>query len=313
MAESVSLNRAFVFIKPHAANENVEALVTSELEKRKFNIVAKGEISAEQIDAGKLIDTHYYAIASKATLLTPDKLNVPAEKFEAKFGEKWADVIAEGRAFNALDGAKELGVDGTGLEGEWRKAKKERDACIKFGGGFYCSQFAPKNANIYIFNGFFMSMREKYVAAGKKIIYFSVSWDASSQAWEEFRGATLGPTNPEDAPTDSIRGMIYADWEGLGLAAQPDTGDNGVHASASPFEGLAERCNWLGAEVEEDPYGAALIAAGVPKEMIVEWSVDPQVTIDAEGNKGSLFDQLEDLNLDDCTAKAVELAKLNSA
>jgi hypothetical protein len=48
----------------------------------------------------------------------------------------------------------------------------------------------------------------------------------------------------------------------LGLAASPDTGDNGVHASASPFEALAERMNWLGATVETDLFGKALLDAG---------------------------------------------------
>lgn len=41
-------------------------------------------------------------------------------------------------------------------------------------------------------------------------------------------------------------------WSDLGLKAQPDTGDNGVHASASPFEALAERSNWLRASVSKD-------------------------------------------------------------
>jgi hypothetical protein len=38
--------------------------------------------------------------------------------------------------------------------------------------------------------------------------------------------------------------MILRDWENLGLAYVPNVGDNGVHASASPFEGLAEKMNW---------------------------------------------------------------------
>ena len=53
--------------------------------------------------------------------------------------------------------------------------------------------------------------------------------------WSAFRGAVLGPTDPAEAPTDSIYGMILAKWEALGLKEVPNTGDNGVHASASPF------------------------------------------------------------------------------
>lgn len=61
----------------------------------------------------------------------------------------------------------------------------------------------------------------------------------------------LGPTDPTAAPEGSLRNMILKDWEALGLAYEPNTGDNCVHASASPFEGLAERMNWLKADVAE--------------------------------------------------------------
>ena len=55
-----------------------------------------------------------------------------------------------------------------------------------------------------------------------------------------------------------------------------------MHASASPFEGLAERTNWLGVAIADDTFGKALLAAGVPEETIKKWSSDPQVTYDAE-------------------------------
>jgi hypothetical protein len=55
--------------------------------------------------------------------------------------------------------------------------------------------------------------------------------------------------------------------------------------------------------VEKDAFGAALIAKGVSKPTIAEWSNDPQV-------KGkSLFDQLEDLDASECLVKASSLAK----
>ncbi len=41
------------------------------------------------------------------------------------------------------------------------------------------------------------------------------------------------------------RGLFYKNWEENGLPAKPNVGDNSVHASASPFEALAERMNWI--------------------------------------------------------------------
>jgi len=306
MAVDSPQNYAFVFIKPHAVTKDVQALVEKELKNAKITILSQGSISAEDIDAKRLIDQHYYAIASKAVLLQPCDLPVPADKFEGKFGRSWESALKEGLCYNAMDAGKKLGLNSDELEKKWRACKKN---CIKFGGGFYCSNLGTEEAPMYAFNGFFMSMREKFVAKGKSIHYFSVCWDPKELSWADFRGKLLGPTNPADAPKDSLRGQVFANWKELGLAAEPDTGDNGVHASASPFEALAERMNWLGAEISSDPYGAALVGAGISKFAIKKWSVDPQVQT-GEG-KGSLFDALEDTQAGDCLQKCVELNRLN--
>merc|ERR1711974_498571 len=113
------------------------------------------------------------------------------------------------------------------------------------------------------------------------------------------------------APADSIRGTIYANWEKLGLAKQPNTGDNGVHASASPFEGLAEHMNWLGMSPKKCVFGQTMLSTGIAMKTIAEWSVDPQLIISASGERGSCFDAMEDQNALDCIAAAVKLELLN--
>ena len=105
-----------------------------------------------------------------------------------------------------------------------------------------------------------------------------VEFDPSTLPWEDFRGKVLGPTDPKDAPADSLRGIIMAKWEALGLSSAPDTGNNGVHASASPFEGLAERINWLQLPMKRDAFARLLLDGGIPEATIKEWSVDPQVS-----------------------------------
>jgi hypothetical protein len=146
-----------------------------------------------------------------------------------------------------------------------------------------------------------MEMRSKFVQPGTSIHYYVVSFDPASLPWADFRAKVLGPTDPKQAPEGALRGTILRDWQALGLKAVPNVGDNGVHASASPFEGLAERMNWLGVSVEEDAFGARLLKAGVSAKTVKEWSVDPQV-----GGK-SLFDQVEDLDADQCVAKLAAL------
>lgn len=109
-----------------------------------------------------LIDQHYYAIASKATLLKPADMPVPADKFEKAFGIPWKKALADGVVYNALDACKVLGVDAAGLDALWASAKK-----AKFGGGFYCGLVsAPGKAPIYVFNGFFMEVSTRGAEPG---------------------------------------------------------------------------------------------------------------------------------------------------
>jgi len=304
-------NSAFVFIKPHAVTDKVKELAKAGLEKHGLKILKEGSIKAEVIDKKKLIDQHYYAIASKATILKPDQLNVPEDKFQAQFGLTWKDALASGKVFNAMDGCAKLGIDADQMDAEWAKTKAAKKL-VKFGGGFYCGlvEVAGKDP-LYIFNGFFMAMRSKFTQPGTSIYYYSVQWDPSALSWADFRGKVLGPTDPAEAPKDSLRGEILEKWEALGLKEVPNVGDNGMHASASPFEALAEKNNWLRIPIAKDAFGREVLnEAGVAMDTVKEWSVDPQVTIE-EGKKGSIFDALEDLDADPCLAKLAALSKLN--
>ena len=182
---------------------------------------------------------------------------MPAEKFEEKFGLSWAQALENGNVYNAIDACKVLGLNATQLEAEWKKCGANNKVTnlkifltfsnplqlVKFGGGFYCGLIdtVPDKPAIYSFNAFFMSMRGDFVEPGTSIHYYCVEWSPENLSWADFRGKVLGPTDPSKAPAESIRGTILAKWEELQLPAAPDTGKNGVHASASPFEGLADR------------------------------------------------------------------------
>jgi len=233
------VNSAFVFIKPHAVTDKVKDLVKETLEKQDISIKKEGSLEAEDIDKYKKIDKHYYAIASKATILTPDKLNIPKEKFKEKFGTEWDEVLKEGTALNAMDACEKFEIDAAALDKMWAECKKANNL-VKFGGGFYCGKLEREGkGTFYVFNGFFMSMRSKFVEPGASVYYYVVEWDAGKLPWADFRGKVLGPTDPATAPADSLRGMILAMWKELDLKSEPNTGDNGVHASASPFEALS--------------------------------------------------------------------------
>jgi len=306
--KSEGLNAAFVFVKPHANTEATRSLVKSKLLKAGVTIASECDIDGPTIDKDKLIDQHYYAIASKATILPAKDIPVPADKFEKEFGEKWETVLAEGRACNAMEACKKFNCDSAALESAWQKATK----VVKFGGGFYCGLMSVNDQpELYVFNAFFMTMRSKFCGEGTSIHCYEVEWSPSKLSWADFRGKLLGPTDPAEAPKDSIRGSILENYKELGLSSSPNKGDNGVHASASPFEGLVEKANWLKRPIEGDAFGKAILSKGIPLETIMEWSVDPRVELPG-GGKGSVFDSLEDLDYSSCLEVLGNLYKANA-
>ena len=73
--------------------------------------------------------------------------------------------VAAGKVYNAKDGAEKLGLDAAGVNDEWSKLTRGKDL-IKFGGGFYCG----KVKDIYVMNGFYMSMRAgKYLSQQQEL------------------------------------------------------------------------------------------------------------------------------------------------
>ena len=99
-------------------------------------------------------------------------------------------------------------------------------------------------------------------------------------------------TNPEEAAEGSLRREILDKWEALKLPARPDVGDNGVHASASPLESVAEHVNWADEKIEDSEFGAGLLALGIPREAVERMMQDAHVNYG--GVMQSVFDLLED-------------------
>eukprot|EP00300_Choanocystis_sp_HF-7_P037052 c53040_g1_i1.p1 GENE.c53040_g1_i1~~c53040_g1_i1.p1 ORF type:complete len:543 (-),score=130.16 c53040_g1_i1:105-1733(-) len=294
----LQFNVAFVFVKPHALTDAVKQLVRDKLAEHSIRVLSEGSLTSEEIDKKQLIDKHYYSIASKATILKPNQLAVPAETFNDFFKADWQKELQAGTVFNAADACTHLNVDANKMDELWAAAKTAKKL-VKFGGGFYCAKIEHGGKSIYVFNGFFMEMRSKYTQKNSGIHYFVVKFARADLSWTDFRAKVLGPTDPTEGPTDSLRGTIFAKWKELGLSSVPNVGDNGVHASASPFESLSERVNWLGANVDSDPLGKALLKAGLTEDALADWFKDPQVEVPLKGGdkaKKSLFDALEDLD-----------------
>ena len=183
------LNSAFVFIKPHANTAATQNLVKDKLIGAGIEILSEHDINAETIDKKKLIDQHYYAIASKATILPAAEIAVPADKFQSEFGELWDTVLSENRACNAMDACERFDCTVEELNEAWAQSRK----VVKLGGGFYCGLVSVRQQpSLYVFNAFFMSMRAKFVAPGSSVHCYVVQWDPSNMSWAVFRNEFLG-------------------------------------------------------------------------------------------------------------------------
>eukprot|EP00759_Apiculatamorpha_spiralis_P002071 PhF_6_TR10777/c1_g1_i3/m.17303 len=170
------------------------------------------------------------------------------------------------------------------------EAKWRADGPVKLGPGLYVSKLV--DSGLYVLNGFYPTQRERFTAPDAKVIWFVVNWAESDLSWEDFRANVVGATDPSKAPPTSIRGTIMHDWQALGLKAQPNMGENGIHASAGPLEGLHERCVWTGATVQQCSFGTQLLLGGVAAATIESLLANPVVTLN--GSSGPVFDFLED-------------------
>jgi len=133
-------NCALVFIKPHANNPAVRKLVQHTLTRLGLKITNEGEVRYDEMDSKRLIDNHYYSIASKAVLISPDALHVPDEglkKFEEEFKVTWQQAIKDGVVLNARQVCEKYEMSPEELKNAWLEGKKRGD-WLRFYGGFYC-------------------------------------------------------------------------------------------------------------------------------------------------------------------------------
>ena len=224
-------------------------------------------------------------------VLSLPALNVYSGELDAK--------LTETGAFTKANYAKLIDLNETEVEELWT-------AAVAKGAEGNVTTFPALSAK-FVLNGFYAGMRSKFTDPSAKIHWYTVEWSTANTTWENFRGQVLGATDPATAAPGSLRRAILDDYKSLGLATEPNVGDNGVHASASPFEAYAEVINWLDADAATDSFGAAALAAGLPADTLAAWTKDPQVELKA-GGKGSLFDQVEDQSVEECLATLAGLA-----
>ena len=187
-------NVALIFIKPHAVSDLVKTFVSAEIKAAGLTMLHEGEMRGEDIESKGCIDKHYASIAKSAVETNPGDLDVTDEKkaeFQKTFGSTWDESIELGLIFNAKGAAEKLGsmegddlvpLEGKALDALWAKADKR----VKLAPGLYVSNIGDDEP-LYVINGFYMAMREKYVQ-GNGIYLYVVAFDPEEISWSKFRG-----------------------------------------------------------------------------------------------------------------------------
>ena len=157
----------------------------------------------------------------------------------------------------------------------------------RLGPGTYAAVANVDGQTVVILNGFHPRQLSFFTADDTVCAFLHGSSDT---AWESLRADLIGTTDPSKADAASIRGTLFADPAGFGLATV-SYNFNGVHMSAGPLEGLVELARFFGGSVEDYTFAGALAGAGVSADGIAALAENP--TLEAGGERGSAFDLTE--------------------
>jgi hypothetical protein len=303
-ADAKLVNKAFLFLKPHANTAATQAFMRDWLYSKGLVMAEERILSGTQILSS--FDKQYSLVGRRALILKPYELELTAGNkthFHEKFGVSWSEAVESGQVRNAAGAAEVLGISPQQLSAAWLRSIADGDV-VKFGRGFYCGliqHIEPDRPALFCINGFYPAMRSKYAQPKARIYTCSVLFDESTLSWQEFIDNCVGAVDPKLAHPESLRGVMYREWKELGLPNIPNSEENCIHASASAFEAFAERCNWLNTPWMSDPVGSRLFPLGMTPYIVQDWLNNSMV----RGKR--IFDHMQGLGCQECLDVAKQI------
>ena len=181
--------------------------------------------------------------------------------------------------------------DAHSLDALWATKKSKRVR-----GGFYVADYEVDGEKFVLVNAFHPVQLLHFTEPSHRILLLLIHSDTE---WSTLRGELIGATNPENAAAGSIRGALFAEPAKYGFE-KVGSGNNGVHLSAGPFEGMAEVINFLGnlfdLDVTAEPplLLQKLQAAGLSQTQALKATENP--TVEVDGKSSDLYGSTEDIN-----------------
>ncbi len=289
--------KAILFIKPTVTvNEKAITKAWALLDKYGIKKITEPKtfIGAE-IDAQQLIQRHYGAHYQN-TIKKPSEFalnDADRLRFLKTFGLSFEEAIKQNKIKSGYGFMEEFSLSAIALNDLWTQSKNvTKIAGVRFG------TIKHNNIDYIVTNAFIPKLLEVFTMPNASILLTEVSF---SGTWQSFRAKLM-----------EIRNELKALSNEYGIII--DGMNNGLHASASPFEAMLERWIWNDPTknthfLKTDVFGKQLIEKGISLETILAWSKCP--FIQYQGNLTPLFDTIEDKDPDEAIRILLEIQAEN--
>jgi hypothetical protein len=284
---------------PYSKLVGVQNLVKRVLAVNCIKVTRREEILPAEVAFRKLFELQFPVLWAWATENKPHSLKLTKAEhraFESHFGVSFGSALSSRRLYNAAGAKMILDCDNCELNRRWSSAMP-----LRIRKGVFVSRVSVMVArgsssagerksadgdtgnDIYVLNGFVLSMRDNFTESQTNTTIMALEWDPGALPWSKFLTDVVGRSDPGRAKPCSIRGRAFTEWKSVGLPFPPDIQNNIVYASASALEAMSDRIRWLcGATSFTDPLGNHLIRERLRTRQIELWLQNPAVLATTE-------------------------------
>jgi len=285
----------FFFLKPEATSissgvqvKEILTLVKKVFEEHSIQIGAVRILGGGYLDAHNLMVEHYGVISK----ISKEGVSAISEQAKEKLDSEFKDVLA--------GGAKVLGGNQFLEEQPQFNAfslltLNDNLGTKRLAGGTYAMNLRVLGKPYILLNPFHAYQLVPFTTVGNALIAFE---GISTLPWETLRSKICGVTDPKAAEVGSLRNLFLLNKESLGLA-EVDRGNNGVHMSAGPLEGMVELARFFSDHdthnkitYDQTAFGSFLGNKGASVERVQELAQNPILNL--EGKAVSAFDATEE-------------------
>jgi hypothetical protein len=295
--EADTAHQFVLFLKPEvtAVHEgvNVQAalkLILERLTAFEVSVHAIRVLPASYLDKHSILDQHYGVINA----ISKQGASALADAAREKLHTVFADEIEQGAL---ILGGHQFLSEQSDFSALALSTLNDNIGTTKLGGGSYCMKLNVLGQTYLLLNPFHAYQLVPFTTPGRAIIVLE---GRSNKDWEVLRSELTGATNPAKAHEGSIRAELLARKEELNLKAV-NQGNNGVHLSAGPLEGMVELKRFfsdheVGKTLDwtDLRFGQQLADAGVSRERITELAAN--IPLNVEGQPVPAFDLTEEVN-----------------